>query len=120
MSGIKPQRQHWLEKVADKVPMDVAGSVLVLIFFLWMSPSILDRIHIDAQVYCYLVILGAIVAFLGASMTLYSVGKYRERDRKSWSKTVKELSMFEDKDVASKTRSLIKEAASTMEERQNE
>jgi hypothetical protein len=123
MSERESSRLRWLERITDKVAVEIAGSVAVLLLFLIMLPSILDRMYNDTQVYCLLAMLGGIIIFLGVSMILYSVSKFRERERKSWSKTIKELGVS-NRDISSetsaRTREQIREAASLMEGEQNE
>ena len=111
----KSRQVSWIAKIAEKVPTDVAGSVIVLIVFIWVTPSILDRLHDTTQVYCYIIILGMVVVFCGISMILHAISKYKQRQFLPRMKSV-----AEEQDIASEIKRQIEKAVSSMEVEENE
>lgn len=106
---------NWVERIAAKVPAEVAGSVMVLIVFLWMSPSILDKMLNDIHVYCYLAFLGAIVFGQVFSTSLHAISKYNERKIRSLYKYEPTTLVSPSKTtVESKTKKQIEEAVESM------
>jgi len=106
---------NWVERIAEKVPAEVAGSVLVLIVFLWMSPSILDKMLNDTHVNWYLVFLGAVVFGQVFSTCLHAISKHNERKRRSLYKYEPTTLVSPSKTtVASKTEKEIEEAVESM------
>lgn len=104
-----------LESIGEKVPTEVAGSVVVLIAFLWMSPSILDKMMNEAHVNCYLAFLGAIVFGQVFSTSLHAVSKYNERKARSLYKYEPKVPISpSEADIAAKTEKQIEEAVESM------
>ena len=112
----KSRQVSWIAKIAEKVPTDVAGSVIVLIVFIWVTPSILDKLHDTTQVYCYIIILGMVVVFCGISIILHAISKYKQRQLLP--RRMK--SVAEEQDIASEIKRQIEKAVSSMEVEENE
>jgi len=106
---------NWIERMAAKVPAEVAGSVIVLIVFLWISPTLLDKMLNDTQVYWYLVILSIIVLGQVLSTCLHAISKYNERKIKSLYKYEPRTSVSPSTTIALKIKKEIEEAVESME-----
>ncbi len=113
------RNEHWLVKVAEKIPGDIAGPVLILLALLWVSPQLLDRMQGYTQV-CYLVILGVVASCSAASILLHAISNYRKNERKTWSQYVKKIDTNETQGIATETKRQVEEAVTKMEGQPNE
>lgn len=114
MTQREGEEQDFISKIARKVPGDIAGPVIIAVAFIATSPSILERLHTEAQVYCYLAFLGIITFCVLFPISLHSISKYRERDRKSLVQTVRELPPRPN--ISSIVKREIEKAVKSMEE----
>jgi len=106
------------DKIAKKIPPDIAGPVLIAIVFILTSPLILDKLHSEAQVFCYLVFLGTIAFCVVFPISLHSISKYNEKKTRLLLRSLKEFSPKPD--MSSTIEKEIEEAVTSMEEGQSE
>jgi hypothetical protein len=72
------EKEHPLEKLANKVPVEIAGPVLIALYLIYQLPSILDRIHGPAQTEVLEIVIGALVLAVVFSLCLYAVSNYKK------------------------------------------
>lgn len=118
MAQREGDKEGYKGKLAGKVPADIAGPVLIAIVFIITSPFILERLHSEAQIFCYLAFLGTIAFCVLFPISLHSISKYHERKRRVLLRSLKEFSSKED--THSVIEREIEKAVTSMEEDQSE
>lgn len=118
MTQREGEKEGYKSTMAKKVPPDIAGPVLIAIIFIATSPFILERLHTETQVFCYLAFLGIIAFCVVFPISLHSISKYRERETNSLLRSLREFSPRQN--INPIIEKEIEEAVTSMEEGQDE
>jgi threonine/homoserine/homoserine lactone efflux protein len=79
-------KHDWLEILANKVPVEIAGPVIIALYFINQLPFILEKIQGPAQTQVLEIVIGALVFAIVFSMCLYAVARFRNALRRPRSK----------------------------------
>lgn len=111
------KQSHWIERIAKKVPAEVAGSVIVLIVFLWMSPSILEKMMTEEHVSWYLLFLGITIVGQIFATSLHAISNFYAKKNESLLGTQSLVIRYPSRTNATlKTEKQIEEAVELMKE----